>query len=125
VQVIEELIRIAKELRDEPEDGLTDDEKALYDALADNENAMEVMGNDKLRLIASELVKGIRANWSVDWWRFDQTRSKIRVAVKRVLREWGYPPDLQDAAIKLVVMQAEALAAEVIARRSAEIGAVA
>jgi type I restriction enzyme R subunit len=61
----------------------------------------------------------------VDWWRFDQTRSKIRVAVKRVLREWGYPPDLQDAAIKLVVMQAEALAAEVIARRSAEIGAVA
>jgi len=86
---------------------------------------MEVMGNDKLRLIASELVKGIRANWSVDWWRFDQTRSKIRVAVKRVLREWGYPPDLQDAAIKLVVMQAEALAAEVIARRSAEIGAVA
>jgi type I restriction enzyme, R subunit len=115
LQVIEELIRIAKDLREEPEDGLSNEEAALYDALADNESALEVMGNEELRLIASELVTTIRDNSSVDWWRFEQRRTQIRVAVKRILRKYGYPPDLQEEAIKTVVLQAEALAMEVAA----------
>jgi type I restriction enzyme R subunit len=115
LQVIEELIRIAKQLREEPEDGLTDQEKALYDALADNPSAVEVMGNDKLRIIASELVQAIRKDAGVDWWMHDNRRAAVRVAVKRILRKYGYPPDLQDAAIKTVVQQAEALAAELAA----------
>ena len=87
----------------------------VYDALADNESALEVMGNGELRLIASELVTTIRDNSSVDWWRFEQRRTQIRVAVKRILRKYGYPPDLQEEAIKTVVLQAEALAMEVAA----------
>lgn len=112
LQVIEELIRVARDLRDEPEDGLTKEEAAFYDALADNESALQLMGNEDLRLIASELVKTVRENAGFDWWKFDDRRKRIRVAVKRILKKYGYPPDLQDAAIKTVVQQAEALAAE-------------
>lgn len=115
LQVIQELIRIARNLREEPEDGLSREEVAFYDALSDNESALEVMGNDKLRLIASELVGEIRKSSTVDWWRFDQRRKKIRVAVKRLLRYHGYPPDMEAEAIKTVVMQAEALSAELAA----------
>jgi len=110
LQVIEELIRLARDLRDEPEDGLTAEEAAFYDALADNQSAVELMGNEELRLIASELVKTVRDNAGFDWWKFDDRRKRIRVAVKRILKKFGYPPDLQDAAIKTVVQQAEALA---------------
>jgi type I restriction enzyme R subunit len=113
LQVIEELIRIGKELRNEPEDGLTKDEVAFYDALADNESAVELMGNAELRLIASELVKAVRASAGFDWWKFTSRRLKVRVAIRRILKEHGYPPDLQDAAIKTVVQQAESLAAEI------------
>lgn len=112
LQVIEELIKVAKDLRNEPEDGLTKEEAAFYDALADNQSAVELMGNEDLRLIASELVKTVRENAGFDWWKFDDRRKRIRVAVKRILKKYGYPPDLQDAAIKTVVQQAEALAAE-------------
>lgn len=112
MHVIEELIRIAKDLREEPEDGLTEQEVALYDALADNQSALEVMGNEKLRLIASELVKAIRNNAGVDWWMHENRRAAVRVAVRRILKKYGYPPDLQDSAIKTVVQQAEALASE-------------
>lgn len=115
LQVIQELIRIARNLREEPEDGLSREEVAFYDALSDNESALEVMGNDKLRLIASELVGEIRKSSTVDWWRFDQRRKKIRVAVRRLLRSHGYPPDMEAEAIKTVVMQAEALSAELAA----------
>lgn len=112
VQVIEELIRMAKDLRQEPEDGLTAEEVALYDALADNMSAVEVLGNEQLRVIAAALVNTIRENSGMDWWRFDQRRKKMRVAVRRILRRFGYPPDLEEAAIKTVVQQAEALANE-------------
>ena len=118
LHVIEELIRIAKDLREEPEDGLTDQEAALYDALADNASAVEVMGNEQLRIIASELVKAIRSSAGVDWWMHENRRAAVRVAVRRILRKYGYPPDLQDAAIKTVVQQAEALASE-LAQESA------
>lgn len=119
VQVIQELINIAKELRAEPDDGLTPEEVALYDALADNKSASEIMGNKELRIIASELVKAIRENAGVDWWMQEAKRKKIRVTVRRILKQYGFPPDLQDDAIKTVVLQAEALAAEV-SKREAE-----
>ena len=115
MQLIQELIEIARKLRDEPEDGLNEEEKAFYDALADNESAMKVMGNDKLKLIAAELVNEVRNSVSVDWWRFEQRRNKIRVAIKRLLRKHGYPPDLQESAVKVVVMQAEAISTEISA----------
>jgi type I restriction enzyme, R subunit len=116
LQVIEELIRIAQDLREEPEDGLTAEEVALYEALADNPSAMEVMGNEKLRVIAQRLVTAVRENGGVDWWQISQRRKDMRRAVKRILRETGYPPDLQDQAIQTVVRQAEALAAEITLR---------
>jgi type I restriction enzyme R subunit len=116
LQVIEELIRIAKDLREEPEDGLTAEEVALYEALADNASAMEIMGNEKLRVIAQRLVTAVRDNGGVDWWQISQRRKDMRRAVKRILRETGYPPDLQDQAIQTVVRQVEALAAEITLR---------
>ena len=119
LQVIEELIRIAQELRKEPEDGLTAEEVALYEALADNASAMEIMGNEKLRVIAQRLVTAVRDNGGVDWWQISQRRKDMRRAVKRILRETGYPPDLQDQAIQTVVRQAEALAAEITLRERA------
>ena len=113
LQVIEELIRIGRDLRAEPDDGLTPEEVAFYDALAENGSAVELMGNAELRLIASELVKAVRENSGIDWWHFDQRRKKVRTTIRRILRKYGYPPDLEDAAIRTVVLQAEALAAEV------------
>jgi type I restriction enzyme R subunit len=113
LQVIEELIMIGRDLREEPDDGLTKEEVAFYDALAENGSATELMGNAELRLIASELVKAVRENSGMDWWHFDQRRKKVRTTIRRILRKYGYPPDLEDAAIRTVVLQAEALAAEV------------
>jgi type I restriction enzyme R subunit len=113
LQVIEELIKIGRDLREEPDDGLTKEEVAFYDALAENGSATELMGNAELRLIASELVKAVRENSGMDWWHFDQRRKKVRTTIRRILRKYGYPPDLEDAAIRTVVLQAEALAAEV------------
>jgi type I restriction enzyme R subunit len=113
LQVIQEMLQIARDLRNEPEDGLTPEEIAFYDALADNESAVELMGNAELRVIATELVKAVRDNAGFDWWKFDDRRMKIRVAVRRILRHYGYPPDLEQLAIHTVVQQAEALAAEI------------
>jgi type I restriction enzyme R subunit len=113
LQVIEELIKIGQDLRKEPDESLTPEEEAFYDALAESVSAVELMGNAELRLIASELVKAVRENSGIDWWHFDQRRKKVRTTIRRILRKYGYPPDLEDAAIKTVVLQAEALAAEV------------
>ena len=113
LQVIQEMLDIARDLREEPDDGLTPEEVAFYDALAENGSAVELMGNADLRLIASELVKAVRENSGMDWWHFGQRRKKVRTAIRRILRKYGYPPDLEDAAIRTVVLQAEALAAEV------------
>ena len=68
------------------------------------------MDNEQLKVIAAELVKSLRDNAGVDWWQRDDVRAKMRVAVKRILRRYGYPPDLQADAVKLVIRQAEAMA---------------
>ncbi len=115
-QVLEELIRLAKDIRAArargEEMGLSDEEIAFYDALAENESARQVMGEPTLRVIAHELVTVIKGNVSVDWMHKESIRARIRVHVKRLLRKYGYPPDLQDAAVRNVLQQAEALSAE-------------
>ena len=115
-QVIEELIQLAKDIRAArargEETGLTDEEIAFYDALAENESARQVMGEPTLRVIAHELVASIKGSVSVDWMHREAARARMRVLVKRLLRKYGYPPDLQDAAVQNVLQQAEALSAE-------------
>jgi type I restriction enzyme R subunit len=110
-QVIEELIKIAKEMREARKRGeelnLTDDELAFYDALADNESAKEVLGDDTLKKIAKELTVLIKQNTSIDWTLRESVRSKLKVLVKRLLRKYGYPPDKQQKATELVLEQAE------------------
>lgn len=112
-EVLHELIQLAKDIRAArqrgEEQGLSDEEIAFYDALAENESAVQMMGDDKLRLIAHELLMSLRENVSVDWAHRDSARARMRVLVKRILRKYGYPPDLQDAAVQTVLQQAEAL----------------
>jgi type I restriction enzyme R subunit len=116
VQVLEELIQLAKDMRAAhergEEKGLSDEEIAFYDALAENESARDVMGEPALRVIAHELVASIKGSVTVDWMHRDAARARMRVLVKRILRKYGYPPDLQDAAVLTVLQQAEALSAE-------------
>jgi len=115
-EIIEELIKLAKEMRDAAhrgeEIGLTDDELAFYDALAQNESAVQAMGIDELKLIAGELVTNVRKSVTIDWTVRESARAKIRVMVRRILRKHGYPPDLQAEATKLVLEQAEVLCAD-------------
>ena len=115
-EVIEELIKLAKQLNDADKRGvdlgLNDDEVAFYDALATNNSALEVMGKDNLKVIATELVTRVRKSVTIDWTLRESARAKIKVLVKRILRKHGYPPDLQDEATKLVLQQAELLCAE-------------
>ena len=114
--MLQELIQLAKDIRAArqrgEEQGLSDEEIAFYDPLAENENAVQMMGDDKLRLITHELLVSLRENVSVDWARRDAARARMRVLVKRILRKYGYPPDLQDTAIQTVLQQAEALSSE-------------
>lgn len=115
-EIIEEMIKLAKELRAADargeELGLTEDEVCFYDALANHETALDVMGQDDLKVIATELVMKVRENVSIDWQHKESARARIRVVVKRILRHRGYPPDLQEAAVKLVLEQAELLSEE-------------
>jgi len=112
-EVLQELIQLAKDIRAArqrgEESGLSDEEIAFYDALAENESAVQMMGDDKLKLIAHELLVSLRENVSVDWAHRDSARARMRVLVKRILRKYGYPPDLQDTAVQTVLQQAEAL----------------
>lgn len=112
LQIIQELIQIAKDLQMQPKDDLTPAERAFYDALAQNSSAAELMGNDQLRVIATELVKTVRNNSGIDWWKRENVRAKLRLAIKRILQQYGYPPDLASEAVRLVLRQAEALAQE-------------
>ncbi|MDY0280612.1 MAG: type I restriction endonuclease subunit R [Salinivirgaceae bacterium] len=116
MEVIEELITLAKEMESATKRGenlgLTDDEIAFYDALAANESAVKALGDDKLKVIATELITQIRKSVTIDWTLREGARAKIRVMVKRILNKYGYPPDLQAEAVKTVLMQAELLCKE-------------
>lgn len=112
-QVIEELIEMAKKFREVAgrgeELGLSEDEIRFYDALADNESAVRELSDETLKKVAHELTENLRANLSVDWSQRESVRAKLRLMVKRILRKYKYPPDQQDAAVTLVLQQAEAL----------------
>ena len=101
-QVLQELIVLAKDIRAArkrgEEQGLSDEEIAFYDALAENESALQVMGHESLRVIAHELLTSLKGSVTVDWAHREAARARMRVLVKRILRKYGYPPDLQDAA---------------------------
>ena len=110
-QVIKELVEIAKEVREAQkrgeELGLTDEEIAFYDALADNESARDVLGEDILKKIARELTDLIKKNTSIDWKFRDAVRANLRLMVKKLLKKYGYPPDKTKMATDLVIEQAE------------------
>jgi type I restriction enzyme R subunit len=115
-QVIEELIGLARQMREANARGealgLTEDEVAFYDALETNDSAVKILGDETLRAIARELVATVRANVTIDWTVRENVRAQLRVLVKRILRKHGYPPDKQEKAAQLVLEQAEALSQE-------------
>ena len=112
-EIIEELIKLARAIEEAKKRGeklkLTEEELAFYDALAANESAVRAMGNKELQIIAAELVTKVRGSVSIDWTLRENARAKIKVMVKRILRHYGYPPDLQDEAVQTVLLQAETL----------------
>ncbi len=116
MEVIEELIKLAKDLdaaTKRGEDlGLTEDEVAFYDALAANNSAVQAMGDAKLKLIAAELITQVKKSVTIDWTLRESARARIKVMVKRILNKHGYPPDLQEEAVKTVLAQAELLCAQ-------------
>ena len=108
-QVLEELIQLAKDMREASARGdalgLSEDELAFYDALETNDSAVKVLGDDTLRAIAQELVNTVRANVTIDWTLRENVRAQLRVLVKRILRKYGYPPDKQEKATQTVLEQ--------------------
>lgn len=119
VEVLEELIKLAKEMREADKQGkdlgLTDAEIAFYEALEVNDSAVKILGDETLRKIAQELVATVRQNITIDWTVRESVRAKMRVMVKRILRKYKYPPDKQEQAIKTVLEQAELLCGEIAA----------
>jgi type I restriction enzyme R subunit len=115
-EVIEELIKLAREMRAAHDRGeqlkLTEDEVAFYDALEVNDSAVKVLGDETLRTIARELVEKVRQSVRIDWTIRENARAEIRVLVKRILRKYGYPPDKEEKATKTVLEQAEILCKE-------------
>ena len=114
-QVIEELIQLARHMREANARGeklrLSDDELAFYDALETNDSAVQVLGDETLRDIARELVATVRGNVTIDWTLRENVRANLRRLVKRILRKHGYPPDKQEKATRTVLEQAEVLSA--------------
>jgi type I restriction enzyme, R subunit len=112
--VIRKLIEMARKINDEQEKGkdlgLTPEEVAFYDALADHKKAVQVLGEEKLHLIAQELVKLVKEESGVDWEKRRNIQAKMRVAVKHLLRKYGYPPDIAPQTVNTVVEQAELMA---------------
>ncbi len=114
-EVIEELLQLAREMRDADQRGeqlrLSEDELAFYDALEVNDSAVQVLGDENLRKIAQELVQAVRSSTAIDWTVRETVRAKMRVMVRRILRKYGYPPDKQAKATQTVLEQAELLCA--------------
>jgi len=117
VEVIDELIKLGKEIKEmdkEPKElGLTDYEYSFYTAISDNKSAREVMEKDKLRELAVVLFNKVRENAAIDWTIKESVKAKLKVIVKRVLRQYGYPPDMQMLATETVLKQAEMIADEI------------
>ena len=115
-EVIDELIQLAKEMqaatRRGEDLGLNEDEICFYDALAMHESAAKALGHGELKVIAAELDTSVRKSVTIDWTVRESARAKIRAMVRRILKQNGYPPDLQDEATKLVLEQAEVLCAD-------------
>jgi type I restriction enzyme R subunit len=115
-EIIEELIELAREMRDAHKRGenleLNEDELAFYDALEVNDSAVKVLGDETLRTIARELVETIRKNVTIDWTVKESVRARMRTLVKRLLRKYGYPPDKQEKATLTILEQAEVLSKE-------------
>lgn len=112
-QVMEELVEMAKKFKDAAsrgdQRGLSDDEVRFYDALANNESAVRDLTDETLKKIAHELTENLRKNITVEWSQRESVRASLRLMVKRILRKYKYPPDLDAAAVELVLQQAEAL----------------
>ncbi|MCC6447925.1 MAG: DUF3387 domain-containing protein, partial [Chitinophagaceae bacterium] len=117
VEVIEELIKLAKELREADKRGqdlgLSEAELAFYEALEVNDSAVMILGDEVLRKIAHELVEQVRKNITIDWTVKESVRAKMRVMVKRILIKYNYPPDKQPKAVATILEQAEILCAEI------------
>ncbi|MEK4745084.1 MULTISPECIES: type I restriction endonuclease subunit R [unclassified Bacillus (in: firmicutes)] len=117
-KVIEELIELAKEMdaayKRGEQTGMVKEEIAFYDALASHETAEQVLGDDTLKIIAHELTKSIKENMSIDWNLRESARAKMRINVKRLLKKYGYPPDLQEDAIEIVIEQAERMSEQLV-----------
>jgi type I restriction enzyme R subunit len=113
-QVIEELIELARKMREQkmrgPQQNMNEDEIAFYDALGVNDSAVQVLGDETLRKIALELTRMIRGSVTIDWTQRDSVQAEIRLKVKRILRKYGYPPDRQESATRTVLEQAELIA---------------
>ncbi len=113
-EIIEELIRIAKEINKADKRGaemnLSQDELAFYDALGTNDSAIQVLGDDQLREIAREIAYKVKQNATIDWTIKESVRARLMVIVRRILNKYGYPPDKQKMAVDLVMKQAENLA---------------
>jgi type I restriction enzyme R subunit len=112
-EIIQQLIDLAKKMRDEQQRGiklnLTEEEIAFYDALADNESAKQVLGDETLHKMAKELVETVRRNVRTDWTLRENVQARLRVLVKRLLKKYGYPPDKQQIATDTVLDQAKLL----------------
>ena len=112
-QVIEELIELAKDMREANAHGerlgLSEDELAFYDALETNDSAVQVLGDETLGGIARQLVETVRSNVTIDWTLRENVRANLRRLVRRTLRKHGYPPDKQEKATQTVLEQAEVL----------------
>jgi len=117
VEVIDELIKLSKDIQamdQEPKElGLSDFEYAFYTAVANNDSAKELMSKDKLRELAVVLYAKVKENASIDWTIKESVRSKLKIAVKRTLRQFGYPPDMEALATETVLKQAEMIAQEI------------
>ena len=115
-EVMEELIKLSKEVVNAQEGprkmGLSDFEYAFYTAVADNQSARELMGQDKLRELAVIITERVKQNATIDWTIKESVRAKLKVIIKRTLRQYGYPPDMQKLATETVLKQAEMIAKE-------------
>lgn len=110
-EVVNEMINLAKKIKVEREKGkdlgLSEEEVAFYDALAENESAVRELGDETLKKIAKELVVALRKNATIDWTLKESVQAQLRITIKRLLKKYNYPPDKQELATKTVIEQAE------------------